>query len=1149
MARISTYLTDDDINVNDRLVGSEQYIDSGVIKFRTKNYKVGDLATFFGISVGAVNTYLGAFNADGSFSYSSAFATKVTTTTASQGFAAATDVTTLSATVVSNKNSADASFTSVNSSIATETSARSSAITSLTATVTNNKTTTDASAVTLTQAVANETSARASAVTSLNSSISSKPNIFRQTSVPTALSAKDVWFDTDDGNRMYVSTSVGDNQVTSGKWEETTDTRLANVVTSAASATTNISTLTNSDIAKASQITELNSQFTFNGTDINGLAGSTTISSAIATAETNAVSTADTARANAQTALVATISKVFRQDDVPAVTEPVNSIWYDTNDNNKSYVLVAGTPRVWTYTVDATLATSASVTQVSNTAADINGNLSASHSLMVNAGTGAIAGMRISAETNSSGVSNSNVVFQADQFTIKTSSGTKQPFTVSGDVVTIEGTLKIGSSTASSIETKANSATQASDHATIQAGTTAANVGLANVVNSNFDSNGNVIGGAVGGTTINSTKIFQGTGTPGNANTGFYLDNGGNFSLRDKLVFNGSTGDLSIAGAISATSGSIASSVTIGGTAASTVASGAASGATANQSSNATIRAVGAATSGTIAGISISGSELYQGAGNFNNADTGFYLGSNGTFSLKDKLSWNGTTLTINGNGTFSGDISAASGSFSGSLSGNTGDIGGWKIGGTTLNSDDDLLSINSSSNSIIIKDSSGNTKVEITGSSSVTNPANVGSLSQTSNGSIPSSGAGTISSTGSSVTIGASQSTVAVLTSSGQVAPFQNKTLTVKATLNGIAFNLSSSVGTGSAVGKFGIAVYNSSGSSTPIAISDFVTVTATGSTTGNVSIPSNTIKSVTVTVGPSDTVLYVRAYFGGGSLVHPNFGTSKSVTFNRPALTNVDIAPDVNKVEVSSGGMLVAASASQFFTLDKSSNTRTNPFIRSKGFMEHQGRLTVLNASGTPGSGDIYLGGTDNDSSGYMRIFSNANSHKFIDWGDGTSNSAFQLKLRYNGNQKFQFSSTGVFDANSTKNFKINHLIESKKETHYLRHAAIEAPQADLIYRGKVTLSNGTATVNIDEVSRMSDGTFSLLCRDIQCFTSNETGWDAVKASMSNNTLTINCQNTNSSDEISWMVIAERKDSSYIDSDVTDDNGLYKTESEKED
>ena len=473
---------------------------------------------------------------------------------------------------------------------------------------------------------------------------------------------------------------------------------------------------------------------------------------------------------------MATISKVFRQNDAPAVTEPVNSIWYDTNDSNKSYVLVAGTPRVWTYTVDATLATSASVTQVSDTAADINGNLSASHSLMVNAG-GAIAGMKVSASTSDTGVSNSNVVFLADQFTIKTASGTKQPFTVSNDVVSIDGTLKIGGSTASSIVTKANSATQASDHSTIQAGTTAANVGLANVVNSNFDASGNVIGGAVGGVTINSTKIFQGTGTFGNANTGFYLDNGGNFSLRNKLVFNGSTGDLSIAGAItatsgsiangvliggtaastveskanasttataaataansasknagaigpvsitstalqqgsggygnanagfymdssgqfslrdkltvdssgnlsiagaiSATSGSIADGVTIGGTAASTVKTGAASGATANQTSNADIRAVGAATSGTIAGIKINGSAIYNGVGTPGNTNTGFYLGSNGTFYLKDKLSWDGTTLTVNGGGTFSGALSAASGTFAGALSAATGSFSG----------------------------------------------------------------------------------------------------------------------------------------------------------------------------------------------------------------------------------------------------------------------------------------------------------------------------------------------------------------------------------------------------------------------------------------------------------------------------------------
>jgi len=1135
MARINTYERDTSVSGLDLLVGSEYYLDSGVPKYRTKNYSVNDLSTFFGLNSDSINSrlssYLGVLNEDGSFTYSTAFANQTLSTVASVGYAAATDLTALSATVVTNKSSADASFTSVNQSIATETSARSSAVTTLTATVTNNKTTTDASAVTLTQAVADETSARASAVTSLNSSISNKPNIFRQTSVPTALSAKDVWFDTDDGNRMYVSTSVGDDQVTSGEWEETTDTRLANVVTSAATATTNISTLTTADTAKAAQITELNAQFTFSGgnitgvadalntsintavsngtsaistsvdelktqftfsgnnitgvsdalntsintaasdavsatatsldklealftfdgnNNVNGLAGSTTISSAIATAETNAVSTANTARANAQTALVATISKVFRQNDPPAVTEPVNSIWYDTNDSNKSYVLVAGSPRVWTYTVDATLATSASVQQVSDTAADINGNLSASHSLMVNAG-GAIAGMKVSASTNDSGVSNSNVVFQADQFTIKTSSGTAQPFSVSGNVVTINGSLKIGNTDASAIETKANGANQDAT-STIRSGTTKTDVGLGNVDDTSD--------AAVLGTAATASNTQDKTG-----------GSVGGWTLESGYIYSG--------------------------------------------------------TKQTSDNFSSSGITLYSG----------------GSLRAVNFL------IDTGGNAFFKGDISGASGSFSGVLSGNSGSIGGWQIANTNLSSADGLLSIDSSSNSIIIKNSSGDTKVEITGSSSVTDPATVGSLSLQSGNSVSTAiVSGPISTSGSSASKAASKGSGYVY-DNNETAAFQNKTLTVKATLSNIAYNISgNSVGTGSVVGNFGIAVYTSSSSNTPIAISDFVTVTTTGSTTGNVSMPT-TIKSVSITVPSSATALYVRPYFGGGTAVTGNYGNQTTVTFRYPALSSVEISSSVNKVEISSGGMLVAASADQFFSLDKESNSESSPFIRSKGFMEHQGRLTVLNSSGTSGTGDIYLGGSNSNNSGYMRLFSNANSHKYIEWGDATSNSAFQLKLRYNGSQKFQFGSTGVFDAVSTKNFKINHLLESKEETHYLRHAAIEGPQADLIYRGKVTLSNGAATVNLDEAARMSEGTFVLLCRDIQCFTSNETSWDAVKASVLNNMLTINCQNTNSSDEISWMVIAERKDPSYINSDVTDDNGLYKTESEKED
>lgn len=55
-------------------------------------------------------------------------------------------------------------------------------------------------------------------------------------------------------------------------------------------------------------------------------------------------------------------------------------------------------------------------------------------------------------------------------------------------------------------------------------------------------------------------------------------------------------------------------------------------------------------TSGTAGPVTITATSLYQGTGNFNNADTGFYLDNNGQFSLQDKLSFDGTDLTVSGN-------------------------------------------------------------------------------------------------------------------------------------------------------------------------------------------------------------------------------------------------------------------------------------------------------------------------------------------------------------------------------------------------------------------------------------------------------------------------------------------------------------------
>ena len=118
-----------------------------------------------------------------------------------------------------------------------------------------------------------------------------------------------------------------------------------------------------------------------------------------------------------------------------------------------------------------------------------------------------------------------------------------------------------------------------------------------------------------------------------------------------------------------------------------------------NQDSTATIRAVAAATSGTVGGsvdidhetgtlasLEVTAATLYIGDGTFSHANTPFFVrgadgggGTAGDFSLGSKLIWDdsASTLTIDGAGTFSGALSAATGTFAGTLSAASGTFGG----------------------------------------------------------------------------------------------------------------------------------------------------------------------------------------------------------------------------------------------------------------------------------------------------------------------------------------------------------------------------------------------------------------------------------------------------------------------------------------
>ena len=129
----------------------------------------------------------------------------------------------------------------------------------------------------------------------------------------------------------------------------------------------------------------------------------------------------------------------------------------------------------------------------------------------------------------------------------------------------------------------------------------------------------------------------------------------------------------------------------------------------------------------------------------------------------------------------------------------------------------------------------------------------------------------------------------------------------------------------------------------------------------------------------------------------------------------------------------------------------------------------------------------------------------------------------------------------------FKIDHPLPEKTDTHHLVHSFIEGPQADLIYRGSVDLVGGSATINIDTAAGITEGTFVLLNTNVQCFTSNESGWTAIKGSVSGNILTITAQDNSCTDTISWMVVGERHDQHMKDTDWTDSDGRVIVEPEK--
>jgi hypothetical protein len=197
---------------------------------------------------------------------------------------------------------------------------------------------------------------------------------------------------------------------------------------------------------------------------------------------------------------------------------------------------------------------------------------------------------------------------------------------------------------------------------------------------------------------------------------------------------------------------------------------------------------------------------------------------------------------------------------------------------------------------------------------------------------------------------------------------------------------------------------------------------------------------------------------------------------------------------------------------------------------------QITSTTAQVTVTNGNLHLDAAASGAAG-RGIYLNAYTANFTAGGNGSAILSYG-PWTHTGN----FTVTG-----GTKSFRIPHPVVPNKD---LIHSCIEGPRNDLMYRGTVTLVNGTATVDMNKNSTttpdcaMTDGTFEALCTNPQFFLQNMSGFDRVRGTMSGANLVIISENQTSTDVISWMVVAERHDAAMISTNLTNDTGYLVTE-----
>ena len=716
-----------------------------------------------------------------------------------------------------------------------------------------------------------------------------------------------------------------------------------------------------------------------------------------------------------------------------------------------------------------------------------------------------------------------------------------------GSSLSITGVIKVSDGTE---VTNATITGAASGATALQSGQTGKSLGLT--------------GGSVGGVTIASTKIYVGTGTYGNANTGFYVDSSGNMSLKDKLTWDGTT--LSVKGVIQVSDGTEVTAATV---------SGAASGATALQSGQ-TGKSLGL-TGGSVGGVTIASTKIYVGTGTHGNANTGFYVDSDGKMSLKDKLVWDGTTLSITGTVVITGgatktaiDDAASAASSAASAASTAQSTADGKVAPSQVTN-------HLGGQNVTTIDGGKISALSFSGKTAIFDQGSVGGWTMDSTGLYKTTGAYTLR-------LGADAQRISIQQANA-VDSIDRVRLDSSTDIPAITVSSTGSL-YWSAAGQDLLTVYDTSnpnftainsgfntpnGSPTHPAVSYVYGIIGLIYAAEEIWIESEAFPNI-------DNTIVGQSAFEYGSEVAGYYNATLRV---RKFPTSTDALNETN-ADATYGDKqaLVAYREFRHNQLNSDRNLDKSQIFGATMPADGPGGINTP-APGSPGNwyrvelrqlwqlqavspnpnGEAYIvarrpasdifakfGRVSNGysvfSPGGLQVYQGVRNYMNASIPSGSTGDASNFFIVKGKSQIIgSLDVTSGLSANS-KQFKIQHPINENK---WLYHTSTESPRADLIYRGTLQLQSGVGSASIDAASNMTNGTFNVLTKNPQLFLQNNESFDRIKGYVQSGSVYVLSENQDSTASIDWSVIAERQDVEILKSPLYDRNGKYKTENYK--